>query len=83
MNFILYLYSLLISISLAWGKLLMERVLSFKQGDILPLTSDLTKADAPVGRSYFTFGVRRSLRTDIQRFPVTGWFEMMVYYRFW
>lgn len=62
----------------------MERVLSLKQGDILPLTSDLTpdflfpiprkKADAPVGRSYFTFGLRRSLRTDIQRFPVTGWF---------
>ncbi|CAK9166106.1 unnamed protein product [Ilex paraguariensis] len=29
-------------------------------------------------RSYFTFGLRCSLRTDIQRFPGREWFEMML-----
>jgi hypothetical protein len=46
----------------------MERILSLKQGDMLPLTLDLTPdflflnpqktADAPAGRSHFTFTAR-------------------------
>ena len=43
-----------------------------------PLPDFPKKADAPVGGSNFTFGFRRSLRTDIQRFPVPGWLEIMI-----